>query len=77
MITLKVTVKLFATFREGRDKIILMDVNENATPMDILDVLKISSSEVAILLINGRDGEFTRNLTKDDVISIFPPVGGG
>jgi sulfur carrier protein len=77
VITLKVTVKLFATFREGRDKIILMDVNENTTPMDILDVLKISSSEVAILLINGRDGEFTRNLNKDDVISVFPPVGGG
>jgi len=74
---MKITVKLFATFREGRDKIQIIEVNDKTTPQNIIDMLGIDKAEVAILLINGRDGEFDRVLSQDDVLSIFPPVGGG
>jgi sulfur-carrier protein len=74
---LKVTVKLFATFRLGRQKIIQMELSEGTTPQHIIDNLGIDKSEVAILLINGRDGYLQSALSEGDVIALFPPVGGG
>jgi molybdopterin converting factor small subunit len=74
---LKITVKLFATFRQGRQKIMDMELPGGTTPQDIINHLRIDKSEVAILLINGRDGHFDRNLTEGDLVALFPPVGGG
>ena len=74
---MKVTVKLFATFRDGRQKILEMDLPEKATTQDVIDILKIASSEIAILLINGRDGTLEKPLVENDTVSLFPPVGGG
>jgi sulfur-carrier protein len=74
---LKLTVKLFATFREGREKIQTFNVPKETTPEVILSLLGITPKEVAILLVNGRDGEFNQNLSDNDILSIFPPVGGG
>nr|WP_246517467.1 MoaD/ThiS family protein [Clostridium aciditolerans] len=73
----KIEVRLFATFREGREKKYFLELEENITPKDILDILKISSEEVAILLINGIDGQLNKPLKDKDVLSLFPPVGGG
>lgn len=72
-----IKVRLFATLREGRGKELMVPLEDPLTPMHILDILKISLEEVAILLINGRDGQIETQLTEGDVISIFPPVGGG
>lgn len=74
---MKVTVKLFATFRDGRDKVQVLDLEQGKTPEDIINSLGIKKSEVAILLVNGRDGAFERILIDGDVVSLFPPVGGG
>lgn len=74
---MKVTVKLFATFRDGRQKIMEMDLNENATVQNVIDELGIANSDVAILLVNGRDGTFDKALMNNDIVSLFPPVGGG
>lgn len=74
---MKVTVKLFATFREGREKFQVMEVTESTTPENIISALKIDKAEIAILLINGRDGKMDRQLEEGDVVAIFPPVGGG
>lgn len=74
---MKVTVKLFATFRDGREKIQVLEFDQEKTPEDIINILGIKKSEVAILLINGRDGKFESVLQEGDVISLFPPVGGG
>lgn len=72
-----VTVKLFATFRQGRKKIMQIDMPMGATAQQIVDALEIERAEVAILLINGRDGCFDKELNDGDVVSIFPPIGGG
>ncbi|NFI06496.1 MoaD/ThiS family protein [Clostridium botulinum] len=75
---MKIEVRLFAYFREGRDKKYFMEINEeNITPRYILEKLNIKVEEVAILLINGRDGKVDTLLKDGDVLSLFPPVGGG
>lgn len=74
---IKVQVRLFATFRQGRDKIQVMEVEEGTTIADILRVLNIAEDEVAIMLLNGKDGSADRQVKDGDVISLFPPIGGG
>lgn len=74
---MQIKVKLFATLREGRGKEVLQDLEEGQTPQEIIEKLLISKEDVAILLINGRDGQLNTILKETDVVSIFPPVGGG
>jgi len=74
---MKVTAKLFATFRDGREKVQVIDLPESSTPNDVINKLGILSSAVAILLINGRDGTLDTKLVENDTVSLFPPVGGG
>jgi len=72
-----IKVRLFATLRENRDKELIINFPKGSTPVDIIEKLNIAKEEIAILLINGRDGEFGIELVEGDTVSIFPPVGGG
>lgn len=72
-----IEVRLFATLRENRQKVLHMDLIEGSTTEEVLSKLNIAPAEVAILLINGRDGLIDTPLKDNDVLSIFPPVGGG
>lgn len=74
---MKIKVRLFATLRNGREKEMIMDFEEEVTPRKIIDMLNIKVEDVAILMINGRDGELDRLLVDGETVSIFPPVGGG
>jgi molybdopterin converting factor small subunit len=74
---LKIKVRLFATLREGRGKEVFLDLEKPVNPSKIIEELNISKEDVAILLINGRDGNFDQELVEEDYVSIFPPVGGG
>jgi len=74
---MKIKVRLFATLRDGRDKEVMVEGSEGMTCRQIIDQLAIPEEEVAILLVNGRDGQMDNPLAPDDVVSIFPPVGGG
>ena len=74
---MKIEVRLFATFREGRQKNQVLHLDDGVTILDILKILEIEPEEIAILLLNGMDGSFDRKLKDEDVLSIFPPVGGG
>ncbi len=73
----KVEVRLFAHLRQGREKTQTMEVKEGTTILDIIKALNIDKDEVAIMLLNGRDGSETRQVKDGDVVSLFPPVGGG
>jgi len=72
-----IEVRLFATLRKERGMKVLIEDMSNPTPRKIIKLLKIKPHEVAILLINGRDGELDYLLKDGDYLSIFPPVGGG
>ncbi len=74
---MQIKVRLFATLRNGRGKELLMDVDNEATPQELLIKLDIPLEDVAILLINGMDGNVYQPLGHGDTLSIFPPVGGG
>lgn len=74
---MSIEVRLFATLREGRDKKIFMDYLDGMNGNMIVEKLNIPKDDVAIFLVNGRDFALEKELTDNDVISIFPPVGGG
>ncbi len=70
-------IRLFATLREGREKVFhISDINIK-NGFDLAEKLKIPKEEIAIFLINGRHSKLDANLKDDDIIAIFPPVGGG
>ena len=72
-----IEVRLFATFREGRGKIVYLKPEQVNCAQDVLDVLEIPAEEVAIFLINGFHSKFEDAVKDQDVLAIFPPVGGG
>jgi len=72
-----VTVKLFATFREGRFKVEERDLPQESKVLDVLEPLNISPEEIAICLVNGRNVNEQHVLNDGDTIALFPPVGGG
>jgi len=74
---MKIIAKLFATFRDGRQNVQVMDLPESSTANDVISKLGIIRSAVAILLINGRDGKPDTKLVENDTVSLFPPIGGG
>lgn len=74
---MKIEMRLFATLREGRGKVIPMEAPEGATVEALIDSLSILHEEIAILLVNGRDAVLGRTLQEGDAVSVFPPVGGG
>jgi len=77
-VSCEVVVKLFATFREGRGKqVVLPLVPGTTTPSDLVRAIGLLEVDVAILLVNGRDGKWDQRLEIGDYLSIFPPVGGG
>jgi sulfur carrier protein ThiS len=72
-----ITVKLFATFRQGRFKISPREVPEGTTVADVLRSLDIEEAEIGTLFVHGRHVEVDRTLVEGDVLAIFPLVGGG
>ncbi len=74
---MEIKVKLFATLRENRGKEVSLELEEGATAEDALKKLEIPKKDVAILMINGRDDDPGKELKDGDLLSIFPPVGGG
>lgn len=72
-----IEVRLFATFREGREKIVYIKPDQAACTKDILDLLEIPHEEVAICLINGFHSKIEDPVKDGDVLALFPPVGGG
>lgn len=74
---MQITVKLFATLREGRGKIIEMECKEGKKIREFLHDLEIDEKDVAILLKNGISSKMDEIPLCGDYLSIFPPVGGG
>lgn len=72
-----IEIRLFATLRENRDRKIYFEYKKGITPKDIILKLNIELDEVAILLINGIYSPSEQKLKDGDIVSLFPPVGGG
>ena len=72
-----IEVRLFATLREGRGKIVMLEPETFPDAGSIISPLNNPAEEVAILLINGFHKKPHDAVKDGDVIALFPPVGGG
>ena len=74
---MKITIKLFATFRQDRFKVEDRDVTPETTVADVLKSLDIDEAEVGTLFVRGRHVEPDRVLEDGEALAVFPLVGGG
>ena len=72
-----IEVRVFATLRQGRDKVTMLPSEGITNAADILRLLHIPSEEVSILLINGFHQKPESPVKDGDIVALFPPVGGG
>ncbi len=72
-----IEVRLFANLRKDREKVYFMESGSIATVQDIMDRLAIPREEVNILLINGFHQKPETKVNDEDIVSLFPAVGGG
>ena len=54
-----------------------MEAESIKNVQDIMDVLNIQRKEVNILLINGFHQKPETEVKDEDIVSLFPAVGGG
>lgn len=74
---MKVTIKLFAQFRNDRFKIEEREVAESMTCLEVVETLAIAESEIGVAMINSRHVSLSQTLNEGDVLALFPLVGGG
>jgi len=75
---MKILVKLFATLREGRGKQLNIEVTDGSTLEEAMGKIGLKKEEVSLMLINGKnERSFDIILSDSDIVSLFPPVGGG
>jgi len=70
-------VRLFATLRKNRDKVVQVAWQEGMNGLTLLAALGIAVEDVSVFLINGANSKPDTPLKADDIIALFPPVGGG
>ena len=74
---MKITVKLFASFRTGRFKQEQRDYPDGATCGQIAADVGVREEELGIVLVNGRRTPLEKALHDGDSLSLFPLLGGG
>lgn len=74
---MKITVKLFATFRLGRFDIEVRDYPQGTKVSEVVDELELSRDKLGILMVNSRHVDLDRVLVDGETLAIFPLVGGG
>ena len=71
------TVKLFATFREGRFEVQQLERPDGSNLASLLDDLRIPHAQLGFVLMQGRHAELDQAPPAGATVSIFPKVGGG
>lgn len=74
---MKLTIKLFAYFRDDRFSVREMEYPEGTTVADIITDLGINPDEVGVTMINSKHCLFDTVPAKGDSLGIFPMIGGG
>ncbi len=74
---MRVTVKLFAFFRENRFKVEEKEFPEPTAVSEVVEGLGIDLEEVGVIMINSRHCTFDTLLKEGDNLAIFPVIGGG
>lgn len=74
---IEIEVRYFATLRKENKKKEVLIIEDELTTGKLIDDLQIPREEIAILLVNGIKSGFDVSIKDKDIISLFPPVGGG
>ena len=74
---MKITVKLFATFRIGRFDMETRDFPAGTTVGGVVNALALPREQLGITLVNSRHVNLDRELAEGETLAIFPLVGGG
>ena len=74
---MRVTVKLFASFRVGRINEASRDLAPGTCIAEVIASLGIPAKDVGIILVNGRHGGAELSLQEGARLSLFPLLGGG
>jgi molybdopterin synthase sulfur carrier subunit len=72
-----IRVKIFADLRRFQEPEIDYRLNGSTAISSILDNLKIPRQKVTIIFVNGKHANPGDCVAPGDVLSLFPPVGGG
>jgi len=77
--SISVTVKFFAILRQYGPEKEILTIPKDSTVKLLFNKYNIPKNERrAIILVNGRPHKDLNTVIKDgDLISIFPPIGGG
>ena len=74
---MEITIKLFATLRNGLFDEEKREVFQGATIGEVIKNLNIPGNQVTLILLNGRHAWPDTELKNGDILSLFPPIGGG
>ena len=74
---MKVTVKLFASFRTGRFVMEEREYPDGTTVGQVVEELRLSEQELGIMMVNSRHVKLDRVLAEGDTLALFPLLGGG
>lgn len=76
---MKITVKLFAQYREDRFKVKEFEIVEGTQAKDVMEQVGILNHPLplGVLMVNSRHKEIDVKLCEGDIVSFFPKVGGG
>lgn len=74
---MRVTIKLFASLREGRFEEESREYPAGTTAGVVMEALAIPRNQVTLIFINGVHGDPDTPLHEGDTLALFPPLGGG
>ncbi len=74
---MKVSVKLFAYFRDDRFVEEVREYPDATTVAEVIETLGINMDEVGVTMINSRHCLPSTQLREGDTLGIFPMIGGG
>lgn len=74
---IKVEVRYFASLRSEGIKKELIELPDEIYTSELLEKINLKGEDVAILLVNGIITTSDTRLKDKDIVSLFPPVGGG
>ncbi|MFP7755362.1 MoaD/ThiS family protein [Thermodesulfobacteriota bacterium B35] len=74
---MRLTVRLFAFFRDGRFRERECDYPEGTTVREIITSLGIDPGEVGVIMLNSRHCSQDQVVHQGDKLAIFPVIGGG
>jgi molybdopterin converting factor small subunit len=74
---MRITVKLFATFRAKRFDIESREYPDGTTVEQIVDELELPMEKLGIVMVNSRHVDLDREMNDGETLAIFPLVGGG